>query len=342
MSPHACVRLPFRRVAALPPQVAAIPSSLLASPAWLRALRAQRCASYSRAREDLSAPEIVARQLASAAPSCFDLGAEDDWTARLTDRDDLADAERRILASIYKPTDGIPARFNRRFSIPVSLALIRWTNVSANAMSILVILLGLYAGWLFSIGSYGVGVAAAVISLVASVLDGCDGELARLRYTDSAFGCWLDTFGDYSYYLAVFTGLTVGSMRQTGSVAFWWIGAGLLAGSLLTFALLIVLRGRITDGQPERLRGKAQEHFARGGKRWMRLVLSLSTCATRATMPYGILAFALAGALPVVVVLGAIGAHIYWISLALELRRLLAGTSVSSGSSGALHAEPRT
>lgn len=40
-------------------------------------------------------------------------------------------------------------------------------------------------------------------------------------------------------------------------------------------------------------------------------------------MPYGILAFAIASLLPVVLVLGAIGAQIYWISLAVELRRLL-------------------
>jgi len=59
------------------------------------------------------------------------------------------------------------------------------------------------------------------------------------------------------------------------------------------------------------------------GPAWARLAAQLSTCATRATMPYGILAFALVGQLPVVLVLGVIGAHVYWISLAVELRRLL-------------------
>jgi hypothetical protein len=40
-------------------------------------------------------------------------------------------------------------------------------------------------------------------------------------------------------------------------------------------------------------------------------------------MPYGILAFALAGALPALVVLAAVGANVYWICLSLELGRLL-------------------
>jgi hypothetical protein len=44
--------------------------------------------------------------------------------------------------------------------------------------------------------------------------------------------------------------------------------------------------------------------------------------ATRATMPYGILAFAVAGLLPWLLVIATIGAHVYWMSLAIEWRRL--------------------
>lgn len=42
-------------------------------------------------------------------------------------------------------------------------------------------------------------------------------------------------------------------------------------------------------------------------------------------VPYGIVALALVGALPLVVVLAAIGANIYWVSLVLKLRDLLGG-----------------
>ncbi|MND09917.1 hypothetical protein D3C83_336120 [compost metagenome] len=40
-------------------------------------------------------------------------------------------------------------------------------------------------------------------------------------------------------------------------------------------------------------------------------------------MPYGIMALSLAGLLPVVVVLAAIGSNTYWISVVLKLRHLL-------------------
>ena len=140
-------------------------------------------------------------------------------------REALASAERAVRASIIKPTDGTLARFNRRLSIPISVWLIRRIRLSANAMSLFVLALGLYAGWLFSRGDYASGVAAAAIPLGASILDGCDGELARLQFTQSAFGCWLDTVGDYIYYLATFAGLKIGAVRRSGNPAYWSLGA---------------------------------------------------------------------------------------------------------------------
>src|SRR4051794_23964660 len=37
----------------------------------------------------------------------------------------------------------------------------------------------------------------AVLSVSASILDGCDGEVARLKLMESDFGCWLETVCDY-------------------------------------------------------------------------------------------------------------------------------------------------
>jgi phosphatidylglycerophosphate synthase len=243
---------------------------------------------------------------------------------RVGSRQDLPGAERELRQSVFKPTDGRLGRFNRRMSIPVSIALIRWARLSPHVMSGLIIGLGLYSGWLFSGGAHLTGVLAALMSLAASILDGSDGELARLQYKESAFGCWLDTVGDYTYYLAIFAGLTVGTVRRTGWSGYWWVGASVVVGSVLTFALLILLRRRITNGRPDEFRTIAKSHFYGTRKRWAFIVAKLSTCATRATMPYGILALALLNLLPVVLILAALGAQIYWISLAVQLRKLLA------------------
>jgi hypothetical protein len=47
-------------------------------------------------------------------------------------------------------------------------------------------------------------------------------------------------------------------------------------------------------------------------------------------MPYGIAALALLDLLPVVVVLSAVGANVYWVSLALKLRNLLGAAELGS------------
>jgi phosphatidylglycerophosphate synthase len=241
---------------------------------------------------------------------------------RVTAPGDLAEAEAAIRRASYKDTDNTLARFNRRISLPISVALIR-TPLTANQLSILLVAIGFYAAWLFSIGHYWTGVLGAFLSLAASVLDGCDGEIARLKYQESALGCWIETFGDYSYYIAIFAGLTIGAVRQTHAGVFYWIGAAAMAGTLLSFAFLIFLRSRITAGRPERLHAVAKERFNQEPTRWSRLVWRLSFTATRSAMPYGIFAFALVGFLPAIVVLAAIGANVYWISLMIKLRDLM-------------------
>ena len=235
---------------------------------------------------------------------------------------DLPAAERTMRRSSFKDTDATVAQFNRRISLPISIALIR-TPLTANQLSVTLVAVGFYAAWLFSIGHYWAGVLGAFLSLAASVLDGCDGEIARLKYQESALGCWIETFGDYSYYVAIFIGLSVGAVRQTGWERFYWLGGIALAGTLISFALLIYLRSRITSGQPERLHAIARDRFQAEPALWSRVIWRLSFVATRAAMPYGIMAFALVNALPGIVVLAALSANVYWISLVLKLRDLL-------------------
>lgn len=235
---------------------------------------------------------------------------------------DLTSAEETIRLASYKDTDNKVARFNRRISLPISIALIR-TPLTANQLSVALVAMGFYSAWLFSLGHYLAGVLGAFLSLAASVLDGCDGEIARLKYQESALGCWIETVGDYSYYIAIFVGLTVGVVRQTGFEAFYWIGLVALAGTLVTFALLIFLRTRITAGQPERLHAIGRQRFKAQGSPWSRVIWRISFVATRSAMPYGIMALALLDGLPLVVVLAAIGANTYWISLVVKMRHLL-------------------
>ena len=241
------------------------------------------------------------------------------WTL---DPPDVEAAEQTIRRASYKPTDNKLARFNRRMSLPISIALIP-TPLTANQLSVALVAVGFYSAWLFSLGQYWAGVLAAFLSLAASVLDGCDGEIARLKYQESALGCWIETFGDYSYYIAIFVGMTIGAVRFTGWPIFYWFGAIALLGTLVAFAFLIYLRTRITAGRPERLHSIAKQRFKADPTWWSRIIWRISFVATRSAMPYGIMALSLVGLTPLVVVLAAIGSNTYWISLVLKLRHLL-------------------
>jgi phosphatidylglycerophosphate synthase len=283
-------------------------------------------ASDARDREQVERELAARRARALPLPSGVEVSKGHAMLAvRIAHPAHLAAAEETTRRAIYKDTDAKIARFNRRISLPISVALIP-TPLTANQLSIILVALGFYSAWLFSLGHYWTGVLAAFLSLAASVLDGCDGEIARLKYQESALGCWIDTFGDYSYYLAIFVGLTVGAVRQTHVDAFYWLGMFALAGTLLSFLILTFLRARITGGRPETLHAVAKARFQSASTFWSRIIGRIAFVATRAAMPYGIMVFALVYGLPGIVVLAAVGANVYWITLAVKMRHLLSSS----------------
>jgi hypothetical protein len=187
-------------------------------------------ANDARDRKQVAAALAARCQRALPMPSGLDVANGRAMLAiRITEPSQLAASEATIRRATYKDIDAKVARFNRRTSLPISVALIR-TPLTANQLSIILVAIGFYSAWLFSLGHYWTGVLAAFLSLAASVLDGCDGEIARLKYQESALGCWIETFGDYSYYIAIFAGLTVGAVRQTHWDGFYWLGAGRTLG----------------------------------------------------------------------------------------------------------------
>jgi len=53
-------------------------------------------------------------------------------------------------------------------------------------------------------------VVGSLLFLTHSILDGCDGELARLKFLESRAGARLDFWGDNLVHVAVFTCMAVG------------------------------------------------------------------------------------------------------------------------------------
>uniref|UniRef100_A0A7J2U510 Bifunctional IPC transferase and DIPP synthase n=1 Tax=Ignisphaera aggregans TaxID=334771 RepID=A0A7J2U510_9CREN len=102
----------------------------------------------------------------------------------------------KILAkNLVKESDGIVSRYiNRKISTKISLALYKSRiYVDPNIVTLIVFSIGILASFFIFLGKNLVG---AVLAILSSILDGVDGELARLFKAQSRFGAFLDTLLD--------------------------------------------------------------------------------------------------------------------------------------------------
>ena len=145
---------------------------------------------------------------------------------------DVRAAERRLLRSLVKDTDGFMARHVER---PISLAISRRlarTAITPNEMSLISIAVGICAGPFFLSSRPLMQTIGALLFLAHSILDGCDGELARLKFQQSRWGGILDFWGDNVVHTVIFGSMAVGWSLSAGSLWPLALGAGAVLGTL--------------------------------------------------------------------------------------------------------------
>ena len=106
-------------------------------------------------------------------------------------------AESVLLAQLRdKPSDGPVSRyFNRPLSVRMSRRLVNY-SVTPNQISLFSFLCSMLAAGLFSLGGYPTLLLGGLLAQFASIIDGCDGEVARLKFQGSHYGGWLDAVLD--------------------------------------------------------------------------------------------------------------------------------------------------
>jgi phosphatidylglycerophosphate synthase len=237
--------------------------------------------------------------------------AEDQWQ-RVNTPEDCQAAERKLDRWLVKPTDGIYARLNRRISIPISRQLIKFP-ITPNMVSIFTLGVGIASAGFFAYGGYWSTLVGAFLCLFASILDGSDGEVARLKLQESDFGCWLETICDYAFYLFLLVGMTIGQWRSSGSRAYLAYGGLLLFGALASFLALGWERRRLASGRPEQLLKIWQGHAeSRPSNPFLYFGRRLEFIVRRCFFPYALLVFAFFNLMNVAFVLSVIGANLVW------------------------------
>lgn len=155
---------------------------------------------------DATPEQIAAAEIASeGVPIVFET-----LPLRVADESDLKSAEQRLLKGLVKDSDGFMSRY---FARPISIGCTRFLaplGVTPNQMTIVSGLLGLAAAPFFLSAEATIQVIGGLLFVAHSVLDGCDGELARLTFRESRIGGLLDFFSDNLVHMAIFACMAVG------------------------------------------------------------------------------------------------------------------------------------
>jgi len=133
------------------------------------------------------------------------------WWQDVDTPEDLGRARALLRRSLSKETDGPVSRYlNRPMSTRLSFAVAP-LRPHPDLLSVLGVALAAVAAWALA---SGLGVAGAVLVHATSVLDGMDGEAARLQLRSSPGGALLDGFLDRVADAVILAGLVVWSLAQ--------------------------------------------------------------------------------------------------------------------------------
>ncbi len=216
---------------------------------------------------------------------------------------DRSEAERRLLRKLVKDTDGFMARHVER---PISLQISRVlapTAITPNQMSVISILVGLFAAPFFLSSRPSLQTAGALLFLAHSILDGCDGELARLKFQQSRLGGVLDFWGDNIVHIAVFACMAVGWSWAAGARWPLLFGVGAVIGTLGSAGFVYWRLMREKDGDGSLFTSVSAEPE--------RPLSRMLDAASRRDFIYLVVLLALAGKSNWFVLLAGIGAPIY-------------------------------
>ncbi|KAA0000638.1 MAG: hypothetical protein FE047_01105 [Thermoplasmata archaeon] len=107
---------------------------------------------------------------------------------------DLKKAEKIVADSILKSEDGIIARsINRKISIQITKAIVKYDFFTPNIMTVVSFFLGILSAIFFFMNLV---VPAGIMSQICSIVDGCDGEIARIKNMKTKFGSVFDALTD--------------------------------------------------------------------------------------------------------------------------------------------------
>jgi len=217
---------------------------------------------------------------------------------RWNDASDVAGArvaERRLLGSLRRPSDGYLARFDRVLSVALSRALVR-TAITPNVITALSLLVGLAGAVLLANTTVWMAELGSLLLWASAIFDGCDGEVARLRLLTSAFGARFDMATDDAIHLATFGAVVIHVHRGRPDLSLTGPAVSFLLGIMVSMVSVWWLINRLP---PERRLGFKRVYERLASRDYIYLVMVLTAVSRLEWFLWAVAA----------------GANLYWLSL---------------------------
>jgi len=177
----------------------------------------------------------------------------------------LKDKRKQMTSTFPLPTKilGMPAPY-------ISYVLIRFTNISANQLSLFWLVLGMLGMVLIAFGSYGLALAGVIIAHFAMMLDQVDGDIARARKKFTVGGPYLDEISQVVYRSLLLFVVGVGLFNSGFSIFYLYAGAITAFVFLLHSTVDLKIRDVLWNkGKISKLLGKKKNKDVAGGiKKW--------------------------------------------------------------------------
>jgi CDP-L-myo-inositol myo-inositolphosphotransferase len=169
----------------------------------------------------------------------------------VSSRSGIAACERGFLGQAGKSQDGLVSRYiNRPLSRLLTRLLLK-LPLAPNTWSLLIFSLPICASIFLCRGTYSGFLIGCAIFQLYSILDGCDGEIARAKFLQTEFGRRLDSICDLAGNMLFALCLGIGLARSVPGLSWFYLVEGVAAAALtITSEGIVFLRRTRGESAP--------------------------------------------------------------------------------------------
>jgi len=167
--------------------------------------------------------------------------------------EDIEKAEKLLLDSVIKKDEGIVSTFiNRPISIRISKLILKYTQITPMTISIISFLCKILGAVLVSTGTHIYIAIGALFIQFGTIIDGSDGEVARLKFMASRMGKFADSVFDRTGELLIILSASIALFKQTSNPYSFLLGLLAIEGIHLShftvdYISTIFEKGKLTD-----------------------------------------------------------------------------------------------